>query len=308
MTDLCNIVGLNKRFGSTRALTDVTARLSGRSVGLVGPNGAGKTTLMKLFLGLLVPDSGQIEVLGQNAIDGAHRARMGFAAEGTGHLPDLTGLECVAYAAELCGFRRRAALLRAHEMLDLVGLDEARYRPAETYSTGMLQRAKVAMALAHGPELLLLDEPTSGLDPESRSEFLDLLKHLADGEGPAIILSTHILHDVERACDSCLILEGGQVRYAGALEELRASAPARYSVRAYGDSSALETALRAIATHVEYRRARGVLEVHLPPGTEVDAIWSAARTAGVELIGLEDDSWSFEDAFLAQLEGHHVQG
>ena len=193
-------------------------------------------------------------------------------------------------------------------MLDLVGLDEARYRPAETYSTGMLQRAKVAMALAHGPELLLLDEPTSGLDPESRSEFLDLLKHLADGDGPAIILSTHILHDVEKACDSCLILEGGQVRYAGALDALRASTPARYTVRPYGDQAALESALRTIATHVEYRRARGVLEVHLPAGTEVDAIWSVARTAGVELIGLEDDSWSFEDAFLAQLEGRHVQG
>jgi ABC-2 type transport system ATP-binding protein len=301
MSSLLRFNHVSKAFGSTQALSNVTAHLTGRAIGLVGPNGAGKTTLMKLCLGLLIPDSGSVSVLDAQIEDGAHRARLGFAAEGTGHLPELTGLECVAYAAELCGFRRRAALLRAHEMLDLVGLDEARYRPAENYSTGMLQRAKVAMALAHGPDLLLLDEPTSGLDPESRSDFLDLLQHLAEGDGPAIVLSTHILHDVERACDGCLMLQDGMVRYSGPLDDLKVDHGRRYIVRPMTHVARLETALGSIATSVESPLNQGVLEVHLNANVGVEAIWQRAAEVGVEIVGLESAPWSFEEAFLSKL-------
>ncbi len=301
MSALLSFEGVNKTFGATKALTGVTANITGRSVGLVGPNGAGKTTLMKICLGLLVPDSGHVSVLGERVTGGGHLARLGFAAEGTGHLPDLTGLECVAYAAELCGFRRRAALLRAHEMLDLVGLDEARYRAAENYSTGMLQRAKVAMALAHGPELLLLDEPTSGLDPESRADFLDLLQHLAHGEGPSIVLSTHILHDVERACDSCIILQDGEVRYAGHLSEMGVRDHQRYTLRPLGDPRSLANALGQFAETVQVNTPEGTVSVHLKPTSSVDSIWVAAAEAGVEIVGLEPARSSFEDAFMASL-------
>jgi len=260
---------------------------------------------MKICLGLLVPTAGEIEVLGFDVKTAPRdaRARLGYAAEGPGRIPGLSGLESVAYAAELCGIPRRLALLRAHEMLDLVGLDESRYRGVETYSTGMHQRVKVAMALVHDTELVLLDEPTSGLDPNSRDELLDLIVRLRDGDGPAILLSTHLLHDVERTCDACIIMQNGAVRYAGRLDALQTHIAGEFDVRLAGTSAAFEATgsqygLTAVDTGF------GLLRVTVPAGADAGLIWKVAAESGETIVHLEARAASLEEAFLRTIEEH----
>lgn len=296
---------VKKQFGGSWALQGVTGEVDGRAVGLLGPNGAGKTTLMKICLGLLAPDGGQVRVLGIDAVADPQtvRKKLGYAAEGPGRIPGLSGLESVAYAAELCGLRRREALLRAHEMLDLVGLDESRHRPVETYSTGMHQRVKVAMALVHDPALVLLDEPTSGLDPESRDELLDLISQLRRGAGPAIVLSTHLLHDVERTCDSVLIMQSGRVRYAGPLDALQTRLPGEFHLRIGSDSPTMLGALRARGAVANARERADLLHVKLPSGADAGLIWAAAREAGQAILHLEQKAASLEEAFMAAIAG-----
>ncbi|MEE2789875.1 MAG: ABC transporter ATP-binding protein [Myxococcota bacterium] len=294
---------VSKRFDRTDALRDVSFELEGRSIGLVGPNGAGKTTLMKICLGLAEATSGRVEVLGQQITPRtAARVRLGYAAEGSGHLPHLTGLECVAYAARLCGLTRRRAYLRAHEMLDLVGLDEARHRLAEGYSTGMLQRTKVAMALVHDPELLFLDEPTSGLDPTSRTDFLRLLAHLRASGGPAVVLSTHILHDVEKACEQVLILNEGRVKYVGDIAPLTRDDGQRYRVRLLSEVDGFGDALSKAGLTWQHM-SLGVYAIQLAEQQSVDVIWHCAAQANAAVIGLEGVQVDFEGAFLSQVAG-----
>ena len=297
---LLSLRGVRKTFGRHVALDDVTAEVGGRAIGLLGPNGAGKTTLMRICLGLLPADAGKVRVLGVDARREPTRvrARLGYAAEGPDRIPGLSGLESVAYAAELCGLPRRLALLRAHEMLDLVGLDEARQRPVENYSTGMHQRVKVAMALVHDPELVLLDEPTSGLDPSSRDDLLDLIAHLRDHDGPAVVLSTHLLHDVERTCDACIIMHRGRVRFAGALDDLRVHVGREYEVRTRGDLAPFELALRELGAEVSKGRRGDMRVVRLPEGRDVHTIWQVGRDTGVQLWHLERRAMSLEEAFL----------
>jgi ABC-2 type transport system ATP-binding protein len=298
--------GVSKRFGGLMALHDVTCEIDGRAVGLLGPNGAGKTTLMRACLGLVPPDGGVVKVLGIDARrdPGAVRMRLGYAAEGPHRIPGLSGLESVAYAGELCGLPRRTALLRAHEVLDLVGLDDARQRPVEEYSTGMHQRVKLAMALVHDPELLLLDEPTSGLDPGNRDELLQLLVRLRDGAGPAVLLSTHLLHDVERVCDSVIIMDRGQVRYAGGLEDLhRHLGHDELELRGEGDMVALARALEQAGHAVAPGERPDTLRVRLAAGHGPAVIWQAAQAVGATLWQVQPRGRRLEDAFMTAI-GH----
>jgi ABC-2 type transport system ATP-binding protein len=306
---LLSFKGVRKRFGSLNALDGVTGSIEGRAVGLLGPNGAGKTTLMKVCLGLLAPDEGEIRVLGMDARadPAAVRMRLGYSAEGPGRLPGLSGLESVAYAAELCGLPHREALLRAHDMLDLVGLDESRYRPVETYSTGMHQRVKVAMALVHDPDLVLLDEPTSGLDPDSRDELLDLIVHLRDSDGPAVLLSTHLLHDVERTCDAVMIMQAGQVRFAGQLADLRVQRKAEFDLRLAAAAPTLVTHLQSLGAQVIVGTRPDVLTVTIPDGATAELLWQAAAHCGARIFHLRAKEASLEDAFLSAI-GHGGAG
>ncbi len=299
---LLSLRGVCKRFGGFTALRDVTGEVGGRAVGLLGPNGAGKTTLMKICLGLLAADEGEVRVLGIDVRrePGRARARLGYAAEGPGRIPGLTGLESVAYAAELCGLPRRDAYLRAHEVLDLVGLDEARQRGVEHYSTGMHQRVKLAMALVHDPELVLLDEPTSGLDPSSRDDLLELLEHLRDGDGPAFLLSTHLLHDVERTCDTCLIMDKGQLHFAGSLESLRRGAAEEFEVRALKTAAGRD---RLAALRVGLERAGAGISTGRRPETLIVAlapakIWEVSRALEIPITHLKPRALSLEEVFL----------
>lgn len=301
---LLRITGLVKRFNGVAALDGIDCTVSGRCVGLLGPNGAGKTTLMRVCLGLLRPDAGAIEVLGVDVIRHPLQARrrLGFAAEGAGRMPGLSGLESVALAGELCGMRRREALLRAHDMLDLVGLDEARYRDVAGYSTGMLQRVKVAMALVHDPDLVLFDEPTSGLDPKSRESLLDLICHLRDGDGPAVILSSHLLHDVERACDTCVIMDQGKVRFCGPLEDLRAEAKRRFTGRLLHPCPELFARFEnaGLRLDIDPRRA-GQFEVELTADTDIGWLWAQIADTQAALVEFKPAQSSLEAAFLAAI-------
>jgi ABC-2 type transport system ATP-binding protein len=214
--------GLSFRYpGGTLALDDLTVDVPHGSVGLVGANGAGKTTLLRLALGQLRPTAGRIEVGGRAVADDpiGVRAHLGFMPEHDCLPPDQTAADVVASLGELSGLPPRAARQRASEVLDLVGLDEARFRPIGGFSTGMRQRTKLAQAIVADPQVVLLDEPTAGLDPIGREEMLTLVGRLA-GFGISTLVATHLLDDVQRVCDHVVMIDGGKLRHASATQAL----------------------------------------------------------------------------------------
>ena len=216
--------GLTKRFGPQRALDGVDLQVPRGAIGLLGPNGAGKTTFMKCLLQLDPATSGTIHLLGRDvAREGAEtRKRVGYSPEQDCHIPGMVGCEYVTYCAQLSGLPFQAARQRAHEMLDFVGMGQERYRQVETYSTGMKQRLKLAQAIVHDPELVFLDEPTNGLDPKGQAQILELVRNLWKQHGISVILSSHLLHDVESICDRIVIIARGKVLVHDTVEDLKA--------------------------------------------------------------------------------------
>jgi len=214
--------GLTIRYGAQLAVDDVSCRFPRGGCGLLGRNGAGKSSVLKAMLGLVRPVSGVMRILDlpEGAPATELRGRIGYMPEREAHLPGAAGFEMVAMLGMLSGMPRREAWRRAHEALYLVGLEEQRYRFVATYSAGMRQRVKLAAALVHDPEVLFLDEPTNGLDPAGRLEMLDLIRRLGAEHGKSIVLSTHILQDVEAVCESAVVLEQGRVVAHGRLEDL----------------------------------------------------------------------------------------
>jgi ABC-2 type transport system ATP-binding protein len=210
---LLSLEKISHFYGKQLALQEVTLQLEPGAIGLLGPNGAGKSTLLKILMGLITPTSGSGTLLGEDIRGAAfpRRRLIGFMSEADALVPGLRGAEYVALAGELCGMPRKDARRRAHELLNYLGLDDARYRKLEEYSTGMKQRLKLAQALVHDPPLLLLDEPTSGLDPSGREAMLTLLGTLAREHSKSFLLCTHLLSDVERICGTTVILHQGRV-------------------------------------------------------------------------------------------------
>src|SRR5829696_9267976 len=219
---------VGRTFGPHEALRGVSLRLKPGRIGLLGPNGAGKSTLLKILMGLLSPTSGSGRVLdhpispnGDGEGDYELRRLIGFMPEADALVPGLRGVNYVALAGELYGLPRKQAIRRAHEVLTYLQLEDARYRRLEEYSAGMKQRLKLAQSLVHDPPVLLLDEPTSGLDPAGRDAMLRLLLTLGKEYGKSLILSTHLLGDVERVCETVVILHHGRLLRQGSVEELR---------------------------------------------------------------------------------------
>src|SRR6266853_4198830 len=204
---------VQRKFGNVLALSDVTFELQKGVTGLLGANGAGKTTLISLFLGVLRPDAGKLEVLGMDPLKAGYklRQRIGYAPEDDRFPPDVKASELVRHFAEMRGIPHRAAVVRASEVLWEVGLGEERFRPVGTMSTGQRQRVKLAQAIVHDRELVLLDEPTNGLDPSQREDMLALIHHVGADLGMHVILSSHLLEEVERVSGSVVILEAGIV-------------------------------------------------------------------------------------------------
>jgi ABC-2 type transport system ATP-binding protein len=295
--------GVAKRYGSVTALDGVTLALGEPATGLLGANGAGKSTLMKILLGLVRPDRGRVEVLGVDASrDGAEvRRRLGYMPE-LDCLPlDMTARDLVVHMAELRGLPRRDAVLRASEVLFQVGLEEERSRLIRTFSTGMKQRAKLAQALVHSPELVVLDEPTNGLDPSGREEMLGLVRRLSDELGIAVLLSSHVLEDVTRTCDAVVVLREGRVVSAGRIDEMEGLASDGVLVRATGDLVAFATLLAARGVAAEPRDGALVVSGAAEDAL-LDAVRDAAAEAGVALRELRPAGPTLEDALVEALE------
>ena len=238
---LVDVAGISRNYGSVVALRQVDLRLERGTVGLVGNNGAGKSTLLKILLGLLRPDQGSGTVLDVPLESSGRdlRGRVGYMAEAAGIVPGLKGVEFVTLSGDLYGMPHRQAQRRAHEVLYYVGLGELRYRRLEEYSTGNLQRLKLAAALVHDPELLLLDEPTAGLDPPGRRAFLSLLADLIAESGKSMLLCTHLLGDIERLCSQVVMLHQGTVLYCGLRSGLKGESRSQYELGWQGDGGSL---------------------------------------------------------------------
>jgi ABC-2 type transport system ATP-binding protein len=297
---LVELEHLTKRFGAITALTDVTASIDGKIIGLLGPNGAGKSTLLKCLLGL-VPYDGDARVLGLSArARGSEiRDRVGYMPEHDALLSGMTAVELCTYAAQLSGLPRTEARQRAHAALYYAGLEEKRYQPVDGYSTGMKQRVKLAQALVHDPELLFLDEPTNGLDPRSRDEMLRLIAEMPERRGCAIVLSTHLLPDVERVCDQAVIMQRGKIRFAGTIDALRGAhglptelrVEVKLDAAKLGDSLAEAGATCTVTSPVE-------LDVDLPADATTELVFRRARDAGLQIRGIAVRRESVEAAFL----------
>ena len=233
------------RYGMQDALRDVAATFPPGAVGLLGPNGAGKSTMLKVLLGFVKPSSGRMRVLGLDVASSGLRirARLGYMPESDGYIPGMNAVSFVAYCGQLAGLPRSDATQRAHEVLYYVGLGEARYRNIETYSSGMKQRIKLAQALVHDPDLLFLDEPTNGMDPKGREEMLELVTDLATRKGVNLILSSHLLPDVEATCDRVVVMHQGAIATQGSIAELKERRRQVFEVRVKGD---VETFIRAL--------------------------------------------------------------
>jgi ABC-2 type transport system ATP-binding protein len=307
---------VSRWYGSHQALHDVSLRLEPGRIGLLGPNGAGKSTLLKILLGLLPPSSGTGEVLGRPLAppDARHgpfsllahdlrgggaalRRAIGYLPEADALVPGLRGAEYVALAGELYGMPRKHAQRRAHEVLTYLELEDARYRRLEEYSTGMKQRLKLAQALIHDPPVLLLDEPTSGLDPAGRDAMLRLLLSLGQDHGKAFILCTHLLGDVERVCETVVILHRGRVLRQGMVSELCATRQDRYRLQIQGDPNGFLEELRLEGVRVLHDNGRGDLRVLVPSGWVTRAFFVLADHHGVLVRGLQRDDEDLEELF-----------
>src|SRR5213595_100998 len=223
--------GVTVMYATHAALSEVTAAFPAGAVGLLGPNGAGKSTLIKALLGFVVPTRGRMRVLGLDVAQAPLeiRARIGYMPESDAQMPGMSAVSFVAYCGQLAGLPAADAMQRAHEVLYYVGLGEARYRNVETYSTGMKQRIKLAQALVHDPDLLFLDEPTNGMDPKGRDEMLDLVRDLGHNKGVSLILSSHLLPDVEYCCDHVVVMDQGRIAASGPIAALSSRAAASTS-------------------------------------------------------------------------------
>jgi ABC-2 type transport system ATP-binding protein len=297
--------GVTVIYGDNRALKGVSASFARGAVGLLGPNGAGKSTMLKALLGFIKPAEGRMTVLG---LDVAHRpmeirARLGYMPETDAHIPGMNAVSFVAYCGELAGLPAVDSMQRAHEVLYYVGLGEARYRKIETYSTGMKQRIKLAQALVHDPDLLFLDEPTNGMDPKGRDEMLDLIRDLGHKKNVNMILSSHLLPDVEYTCDSVIVIDKGQVVAQGPIEELKGPGGRVFELRIKGDLPGFlellrKTGMECTSTDLD------VMRVFVPDrlaqsgiGNDQRALFALAARHGVQVRHLRPSVPTLEDVF-----------
>jgi ABC-2 type transport system ATP-binding protein len=292
------IRNLTVLYGRQRALSDVTASFPPGAVGLLGPNGAGKSTMLKTLLGFIRPAAGSMKVLGLDVATSPTeiRARLGYMPEIDAHIPGMNAVSFVAYCGQLAGLPPVDAMQRAHEVLYYVGLGEARYRNVETYSTGMKQRIKLAQSLVHDPDLLFLDEPTNGMDPKGREEMLELIRDLAHNKGMNLILSSHLLPDVEFTCDHVIVLHQASVATQGPIEELKGPRGSVFEFRIKGDRLAFSRIL-ADAGLAVHAGEEDVMRVFVPDQRGAHALFALAAEHRVQVRHLRPSLPTLEDVF-----------
>jgi ABC-2 type transport system ATP-binding protein len=299
---LFQLDGVTKTYGAITALDDLSLTVPSGAIGLLGPNGSGKTTMIRTLLGLIPVDAGSGQVMGMDFLNRQLdiRREVGFAPENECLFPAVDGIGFVAYAGELVGMRSKDAMQRAHEVLDYVGLGEARYRKVETYSTGMKQRLKLASAIVHDPRLLILDEPTNGMDPDGRQDVLQLCRDLSHNKGMSLLFSSHLLPDVEAVCDHIVVLGSGKLLAQGNIQQLKQVHNQCFEVRVKAGAETFAQGLSALGCSIEARD--DILLVQIPEGRSPQMLWQAAAEQKQQIRYLRSQRSTLEEVFLKALE------
>jgi len=291
------------KLGDRIILKKLNGALSGRAIGLLGPNGAGKSTLLNTLLGFHKPFAGTARIFGHDIRSHARhvRSQIGYMPENDSFIADMPGIRFVRMMAELSGLPPAEALERAHEAFFFTGLGEVRYRNIGTYSLGMKQMAKLAQAIAHGPKLLFLDEPTNGLDPPARQRMLQLIKEIRDRGDLHIILSSHLLRDVEDCCDEVLILKEGNIAASCNLAEERRANRNFLEIETRGADEAFAASIETLGCKAAWS-GNGRIKLIMPEGMEVRRIYQLAADQAVQIRRLNRKRDSLEDIFLKAME------
>ena len=297
---------LSVAFGKRPILTGLRGELRGRAIGLLGPNGAGKTTLIHTLLGFHPPTAGTAHIFGKDIRTDAKqiRALIGYMPERDSFIAKMSAVHLVRLMAELSGLPPEAALERAHEALFYVGLGEARYRNLDTYSLGMKQLAKLAQAIVHGPKLIFLDEPTNGLDPPARARMIRLIREIRDSGQANIVLSSHLLRDVEECCEEILILKEGRLVVYCNLEEERKSNRKFLVLETRGDQAKFAAEVARLGCEYALTGDHR-LKVVLQEGIEVRDLYRIAAEQQMQIRRLSYKRDSLEDIFLKAMENGH---
>ena len=293
---------LKVNYGKTEALKGIECRIPRGAVGLLGPNGAGKSTLLKTLIGFIEPASGTADILGHDIQRKklTIRQKIGYMPEDECYFPGMNAVSFTAYAGELAGMPAVDAMQRAHEVLFYVGLGEARYRDVETYSKGMKQRIKLAQALIHDPELLLLDEPTDGMDPKGRQEMLDLIKDISSRKDINLILSSHLLPDVEYVCENVIVLSEGNIVKTGRISDLKQDDRQIYALKIKGEMENFTRHLNRL--QLKWTILRGDrLKVFVPMDFSTQKFFRIAAEENIQIRNLESAAQTLEDVFLEAL-------
>ncbi len=301
--DILRLQDVTVRYGSFEALSGVSFDLSEGRVGLLGPNGAGKSTLIRTILGFNRAARGAVRVFGlpmpQKALEA--RRRLGYVPEREAAAHTVSGVSFLTYMGQIAGMSRVDAMERGHEALNFVGIGDQRYRRMETYSTGMLQRFKMAQALIHDPKLLLLDEPSNGLDPEGRMEMLELIRDVARLRNVSVLLSSHLLPDVQHVCERIVILNKGRIVQDGSVDELTAPRERQYEVRTRDHANAggvpFQETLESAGFTCRAERD-GLLRVTLPEGESPQRLFVLASEHGTQIRHFAPARTSLAEAFL----------
>ncbi len=303
MDSVIDLDGLGVVFGGRPILKDLHGELRGRAIGLLGPNGAGKTTLIHTLLGFHPPSSGTARIFGRDINGEAKKIRtlIGYMPERDSFIANMTCVHFVRLMAELSGLPSDAALERAHEALFYVGLGEARYRKLGTYSLGMKQLAKLAQAIVHGPKLIFLDEPTNGLDPPARLRMLELVRQIRDSGRAHIVLSSHLLRDVEECCEEILVMKEGRIVTYCNLEEERKANLRFLELETRGDQDAFAEAVGTLGCEYAMTGDRRI-KVILQDGIEIRDLYRLASESQVQIRRLNYKRDSLEDIFLKAME------
>lgn len=298
MDKLFELHRVTKTYGNISALNDLSVEAPLGAIGLLGPNGAGKTTLIRTLLGLITINAGHGQVLG---LDIKHsplkvRQQVGFVPEDECLFPGTMGIEFVAYAGELGGMASSDAMQRAHEVLDYVGLGEARYRATDSYSTGMKQRLKLSAALVHDPKLVIMDEPTNGMDPPGREDLIELSLDLCRNKGISLLYSSHLLPDVEAVCDYVIVMGQGKVLTQGKITDLKIVQQQAFEVRVKLDQDRFRQRLTELGCQIK-AMDDGVVAV-LPEGRDERMLWELAAQESFQIRHLRPRRSTLEDVFL----------
>ena len=299
---LFQLEDVTKTYGNVTALNNLTVSVPTGAIGLLGPNGSGKTTMIRTLLGLIPVDRGAGQILGMDFRRQQLEIRrmVGFAPEDECLFPRVVGVEFAAYAGELVGMSSKDSLQRAHEVLDYVGLGEARYRKVESYSTGMKQRLKLASAIVHDPKLLILDEPTNGMDPAGRVDILELARDLSRNKGMSLLFSSHLLPDVEEVCDYVVVLGGGRLLTQGKIDELKQAHGRSFEVRLKSDPFDYAQRLGALGVMTQMRD--DLLVVQIPEDRSPQMLWEVAAETKQQIRHLRPQRSTLEEVFLKAVE------